>query len=229
MWRVRPLTEGPAEQLLDEGVAALDALQDDPTPTLRWYRATQPVIVLGRGQQARWFDAAHLPIVGRFSGGGAVLMDQGLLSLDVIVPADHPLLGLDMTTIFTNVGAAWGNALSALGVPDVRVHRGPSTTPRATTDRDRLIAAICYATLGSGEVTSAGRKIVGLAQRRRRYGALVQCGLLRHWDPTPLLRALRADVDDQQILEAATGLDDIVDSPIRDQEIMRAVEEALGG
>lgn len=220
---------GPATALLQEGVEILDSLAHDPVPTLRWYRSSDTALVLGRGQQAVHFRAGDLPVVGRFSGGGAVLMDGGLLSLDVIVPTDHPLLEGSLSAPFERIGSAWAEALSSAGVPDLDVHRGPSTTPRRGSARDRLLAAICYATLGRGEVTSGGRKIVGLAQRRRRHGALIQCGLLRHWDPAPLLRALDADPADQQILSAAAGLDDLLDQAPDDAAVMRAVERAVVG
>ena len=210
-------------------MALLDAQAQHPQPTLRWYRPTDAALVLGRGQRADHFDASELPVLGRFSGGGAVLLDDGMLSLDVIVPTGHPLLAGDLSAPFERVGQAWADALSALGVPAVAVHRGPSTTPRKVSDRDRLLAAICYATLGRGEVTSNGRKIVGLAQRRRRHGALLQCGLLRRWQPAALLRALGADAGDQQITTAAVGLDELVTSPPSDAQIIGAVEQALTG
>lgn len=213
--------------MLAEGARLLDALDEGDPPVLRWYRPTDTAIVVGRGQQAGWFEAAAVPVVPRFSGGGAVLMDDGLLSLDVIVPAGHPLLDGGLTAPFLRIGTAWGEALSALGVPDIGIHRGASTTPRRGTDRERLLAAICYATLGHGEITSGGRKIVGLAQRRRRPGALIQCGLLRRWQPGPLLKALGARLDDDQIITAAAGIDEFLAAPPDDAQIMAAVEDAL--
>ncbi|MDP9389628.1 MAG: hypothetical protein M3Q48_17360, partial [Actinomycetota bacterium] len=51
-------------------------------------------------------------------------------------------------------------------------------------------AMVCFAGLGPGEVTVGGRKVVGLAQRRTREGALFQCALPLAWDPVPLLAAL---------------------------------------
>ena len=226
-WRGLPLRTGSAEELLAEGVALLDGLADDPRPTVRWYRSSTAVLVLGRGQKTTQFAGADLPIVGRFSGGGAVLMDDGLLSLDIILPAGHSLLDGDVTAPFERVGGVWAAALMSLGVPGVAVHRGPATTPRASSDRDRLLAAICYATLGRGEVTSSGRKVVGLAQRRRRPGALIQCGLLRRWPPEPLLQALGASVDDEQVRAAAAGLDEIMAAPPSDAAVMAAVEAEL--
>lgn len=229
VWRRLPPRTGPARELLEEGVALLDGQADHPEPILRWYRCTDVALVLGRGQSAAMFAGTPLPVVGRFSGGGAVLMDDGLLSLDVIVPTGHALLEGSLSAPFERVGDAWAQALRGLGVPDLAVHRGPSTTPRKRSERDRLLAAICYATLGRGEITTGGRKVLGLAQRRRRHGALIQCGLLRRWQPAPLLQALGADADDLEILTAAAGLDEVLSAPPGDSEIIAAVEAALAG
>lgn len=226
-WRHIPLTTGTCEELLAEGVSLLDGLASDPRPVLRWYRPTDAAIVVGRGQQATAFGSTDVPVLGRFSGGGAVLMDDGLLSLDVVLPGGHPLLDGDIAAPFLRVGRAWADALAALGVPAVAMHRGAGTASRRGSERQRLLAAICYATLGRGEVTSAGRKILGLAQRRRRPGVLIQCGLLRRWQPAPLLRALDAPADDRQIILAAVGLDDLLDAPPGDAELMAAVEDAM--
>lgn len=227
-WRRLPLATGPCEALLAEGARLLDGI-DGGTPIVRWYRPSDAAIVVGRGQQTEWFAAADIGVVSRFSGGGAVLMDDGLLSLDVIVPSGHPLLDGDLAAPFLRIGAAWGRGLASLGVPAVVMHEGASTTPRRGTERERLLAAICYATLGRGEITSSGRKIVGLAQRRRRPGALIQCGLLRRWQPQPLLRALGAAGDDEQILNAAAGIDEFLPDPPSDAAVMAAVEESLNG
>jgi lipoate---protein ligase len=226
-WRVLPFAEGDAADLLDRGVAMLDALADDPTPTLAWYRARTPAIVLGRGQQLAPDAAPTLPVVSRFSGGGAVLLDRSLLSLDVLLPDDHPLLTGDLAAVFDRVGDAWAAALRDLGVAGLEVHRGPGTARRRGDERERLLAAVCYATAGRGEVLHAGRKLVGLAQRRRRPGALVQCGLLRRWAPGPLLAALGAAPDDPEILTSAVGLDDLLDVPPDDAAVMAAVERHL--
>lgn len=211
---------------MESSVRLLEALSDDPAPTLRWYRSLAPALVLGRGQHLN-LDAAAIPVVQRYSGGGAVLMDSGLLSLDVVLPAGHPLLDGDLGSVFERVGGAWAQALQALGVPDVTVHHAAATARRSGTPRERLLAAICYATLGRGEVAAGGRKIVGLAQRRRRAGALVQCGLLRRWEPAVLLQAFGGDAADDQVARAAVGLDELLTHPASEDDIMAMVEQAL--
>lgn len=223
-----PLESGPPELLLARGLELLDGLAQDPTPRLRWYRATSPALVVGRGQPLPP-DTGDLPVVQRHSGGGAVLMDAGLLSCDVLLPAGHELLDGDLAAVFVPVGRAWADGLRDLGVHDLEVHEGPGTARRRGTPREQLLAAVCYATVGRGEVLAGGRKVVGLAQRRRRPGALVQCGLLRRWEPARLLASLGADPGDRDILERAVGLDELLQPAPSDETVIAAVERHLEG
>lgn len=232
-WRVLPPAVDEPRVLLDGGVALLESLAHDPTPTLRWYRSTRTAIVLGRGQAADLAATStpEVTVLQRYSGGGAVLMDRALLSLDVLVPTGSPLLDGDLGAVFGRVGRAWAGALTDLGVTDVSVFEGAGTARRRGDARERLVAAVCYATLGRGEVLAGGRKLVGLAQRRRQAGALVQCGLLRRWNPGPLLTALGADPHDREIARAAVGLDELTAAaggpPLPDDAVTTAVEAHL--
>jgi lipoate-protein ligase A len=188
--------------------------------------------VLGRGQAALPGSAergagVEREVVRRFSGGGAVLLTPDMLSLDVAIPAGHPLLRGEVSAAFLPVGRAWASALGALGVGGLEVNEGPSPARRAGTPRERLLAAVCYATLGRGEVSAGGRKLVGLSQRRRRHGALVQCGLLRRWRPGPLLAALGAEPDDPEVARAAVGLDELAGAAPSDDDVMREVSRWL--
>lgn len=241
-WRVPALEVAPPQVLVERGLALLEGLADDPTPVLRWYRSTSTAVVLGRGQRlpavaaggvgdlpdgAAAARAGAVALLARHSGGGAVLMDPSLLSLDVLLPAGHPLLEGDLSAVFSRVGEAWKAALEQLGVDGLAVHRGAGTARRRGTERERLLAAVCYATVGRGEVLAGGRKLVGLAQRRRRQGALVQCGLLRRWRPAALLSALGAAPDDPEVADAAVGLDDLGRADLDDRAVISAVSSAL--
>lgn len=226
-WRVVPLSIDDAEDLLADGMAVFDALADDPTPTLRWYRSDAPTIVLGRGQRTLALVDGEHPVAMRFSGGGAVWLSPDVLSLDVLVPSDHPWFEDQLGAVFESVGRRWAQALSSLGIADLEVYDGPSEARQRGTAREQLLAAVCYATRGRGEVLWRGRKLVGLAQRRRRHGAMVQCGLLRQWEPRHLLTRLGADPNDAQITRAAVGLSEISRQPPDDATIMRAVEAAF--
>jgi lipoate---protein ligase len=78
--------------------------------------------------------------------------------------------------------------------------------------RTRWSALVCFAGWGPGEVAIEGRKAVGVASRRSRWGARFQCGLGRTWDPGPLLDLLalvpaeRAE-GRRDLAEAAVGVD----------------------
>ena len=224
--RFGALERASAVDLLAAQAVALDDAAVDPRPRLRWYVPTDAALVLGRGQRAP-AHAPDLPVLQRATGGGAVLLDDRILSCDVVLPAGHPWLDGDLGHVFLLVGTAWKAALADLGVRDLSVVRTSTTPSRRGTERDRLLASICYATLGRGEVTAAGRKLVGLAQRRRRHGALVACGLLRRWRPAPLLAAFAGEPDDPEVAAAAVGLDELLHPPPSDDAVVEAVTSNL--
>lgn len=226
-WRTTAFEVGPAAALLDGGRVLFEGVADDPVPTLRWYRTTAPAVVLGRGQGALALPTVNADIVTRFSGGGAVWLSPDVLSLDVLLPAAHPWVSRDLSAVFVRVGSAWAAGLRTLGVQGLSVYSGRATARRRGTPRERLLAAVCYATRGRGEVLWRGRKLVGLAQRRRRHATMVQCGLLRRWRPQELLEGLGADPGDAEILHAAVGLDDIRADAPSDHDVMAAVTAAF--
>lgn len=221
------LDRGPAGDLLARCTELLADAGRDGRARLRWYVATDAAVVLGRGQR----DALDVPDhirLQRPSGGGAVLMDDDLLSLDVVLPAGHRWLAeADLSAVFDHVGEAWAAAMADLGVPDVAVHRGPATASRLGPPDRRPLAEVCYASLGRGEVTTGGRKLVGLSQRRRREGALIQCGIHHLWKPDPLIAALGVGAAAAEIRAAAVGVDEVLPSPTSDTSIIRAVTARL--
>lgn len=227
-WLDLGVDRGDSATLLARCTELLDQTGADGRARLRWYVPTDAAVVLGRGQR----DAVDVPGHGRLqrpSGGGAVLMDDDLLSLDILLPPDHPWLAdPDLGAVFDPVGAAWAAALADLGVPDLAIHRGPATASRLGPPERRPLAEVCYASLGRGEVTSGGRKVVGLSQRRRRQGALIQCGVMRVWKPQPLITALGVETASEAIHAAAVGLDDLLPSPTSDASVIRAVQGHLG-
>jgi len=146
---------------------------------------SEPAVVLGSTQaDAAVALGAGLAVARRRSGGGAVLVEPGrVVWADVVVPAGDRLWHADVGRAAWWLGEAWSAALAALGVGPAAVHRGGLV-------RSRWSPWVCFAGLGPGEVTVGGRKAVGIAQRRRRPGALFQCAVPLAWDPAPLLAAL---------------------------------------
>jgi len=114
--------------------------------------------------------AGSFEIAPRRSGGGAVLVDPSLtLWVDVFLPRGGPLWSDDLGQTFLEVGARWQDALGGLGCPTEMWSSRPAPETAA------LGAMACFAGVGWGELTRRGRKVVGLSQRRTRWGARVQC------------------------------------------------------
>ncbi|HWH33545.1 MAG TPA: hypothetical protein VNU01_12820 [Egibacteraceae bacterium] len=155
-WRLLGVERGEPAALLARGLELLDGLSPGDPPVLRWYVPSAPALVLGRGQ--RDTDVrTDLPVARRHSGGGAVLMDADLLSLDVVFPAGHPMAAGDLGEAFLRVGEAWAAALGDLGVTGLEVHRGASPASRLGGPRERLLAAVCYALPGRSASATAAR------------------------------------------------------------------------
>jgi len=137
-----------------------------------------------------------------------------LLWVDVLLPAGDPLWEDDVGRSFHWLGQAWVDALGALGV-NASWHDGPMVcTP--------WCRQICFAGIGSGEVTVEGRKVVGLAQRRTRAGALFQCAALLKWDAAEMARLLDLGDEGAAALPAlATALP--VDANALEEALLRSL------
>jgi lipoate-protein ligase A len=137
---------------------------------LRLYRWARPTISLGRNEPAGGFrDRAraldHVSYVRRPTGGRAVLHDREI-TYAVVVPV-RALGGVRQAYRRVNQGLV--NALRTLGVPaDLASEAHQAARPDA---------GPCFQQAAPGEVTVAGRKLVGSAQARIA-GALLQHGSL---------------------------------------------------
>jgi len=91
--------------------------------------------------------------------------------------------------------------------------------------------------VGTGEVvTSEGRKVVGLAQRRSRSGAWFHGAAYLHWDPARLLALLELSVAERQaaavdLERAAVGVSDLSRQsghhPIARDAVIQSVVDSL--
>lgn len=191
----------------------------------------RPAVVLGSTQDPATVDAtraaaAGIDIVRRPTGGGAVWVAPGAqVWLDLWIPRTDELWDADVVHAATWLGLTWATALTNLGAGPARVHRGPST-------RSMWAKLVCFAGVGPGEVTIGGAKVVGLAQRRSRYGARFHAAAPLEWDPTALLAVLDAPPADalSYVYGAAVGLREVL-RPARSNlcgdELVSAVEDAF--
>ena len=183
--RVLPSSAAPAAEQLAGSLALLAGLEYTGVPAMRWYQLRPPALLLGSSQQPHEVDlaacaAAGIPVHRRRSGGGVVLSDS-LLLLDLALPSEDPLYTGDVTESYHWLGAAWAAALGALGIA---AHVVDIATARADAQLlDPLLRRVCFGGLSPYEVEVERRKVVGLAQVRRRTGALLQAGVYLQWAP----------------------------------------------
>ena len=179
---------------------------EDPEPVRRTVRVMDveaPAIVLGSRQgfdvvDAERVDRAGVEVVHRRSGGGAVLLRPGeQVWVDLFVPAGDPLWHDDIGVAAWWVGETWASALERLGLGPCGIHR----SGLVRTDWSDLI---CFSGLGPGEVTVAGRKVVGISQRRNRTFIKIQTTALTTWDPDVLVDLL--DLDQRERRQARAAL-----------------------
>jgi lipoate-protein ligase A len=199
------VTGGPWEVEVARGSAAAFHGRDVPAGSGRqvWVQQVdRPALVLGSTQPDALVDhpaaaRAGVEVVRRRSGGGAVLVEPGgTVWVDVVVPPGDPLWDDDVGRAAHWVGEAWATTLDRCGVAGATVHRGGLvTTPWSR--------QVCFAGLGPGEVVLAGRKVVGVAQRRTRHGARFQVAALLRWEPEALVGLLALSVADR----AAAAID----------------------
>jgi lipoate-protein ligase A len=141
-----------------------------------------------------------IEIVQRRAGGGVVLLDQTVLCAAMCVPLPDARVADDLTESYRWVGAAFSTALRELGFADARraeVAEARADVAHLKASGDPLLHA-CFGALSPHEVIIEGaRKVVGLAQVRRRHAALYQVGVLLR-DQSPLADLLRLSDEPQR-------------------------------
>lgn len=156
-------------------------------PGWRVWTYAEPALVLGCSQRAlhaRATSAAtptQMDVLLRESGGGAVLTGPWLVSVSVALPTNHPWLAQGLVDSYRQLGQLHADALVELGV------RATALPPHQVAGTQAGLAArglpaldwACFGSLSPWEVVDAqGRKLVGLAQRRRKSGVLLVAGTL---------------------------------------------------
>jgi lipoate---protein ligase len=154
-------------------------------PALRTWVYREPAVILGcsarpQARQRERAAAAGMEFCVRQSGGGAVLAGPWLLGASVVLPPRHPLVTTSIAQSFRWLGLAHQAWLRSLGIAAHAV-----TAPVAP--RDNALRWACFGGLSHWEVAVGDRKIVGLAQARRRNGVLFCAGVLIAAPPWELL------------------------------------------
>ena len=241
-WRVSPLVIANQQQHIDQTEQLLREPGD--RPTLYWSIAEPEGLVLGFSQKHESLnpeaiqDNSHIPIYHRRAGGTAVLVGSHLLSLDVMLPAGHPLIQSDIVESYRWFGEAWVTALARLGVhtrivPPVEAHAQRDLLKQPeTAAHESLMHRACYGTLSPYEVAVGQRKVVGLDMIRRRSGTLLQAGVLLHWETDTLAYLLGHTAEEQRLLreglqQRATGVDMLAGRTVTAEEVREVFEHII--
>jgi len=196
-------------RMLEEQAVISDHLKSGITqPQLLLWQYDTPAIIMGcsqrpdEGQQQR-AEQAGLPIMRRGSGGGAVLAGPWMLSATLLIPVEHPVATLNLIELFRWLEPLWLKALIDSGVPCKGVDKAMIEESKVISKQHGVEWA-CYASLSHGEVVSPdGRKLVGLAQIRKRKGIALVCGLqLAPCDWTVLSDVVANDPQQGAILDS---------------------------
>lgn len=242
-WRVYPLTIADQQQHIDWSEQLLATLQPGDQPVLYWSVAERTALVLGFSQRQQILNEAaalalDIPIYQRRAGGTAVLVGPSLLSLDVVLPAGHPLILADIVESYRWFGEAWVAALKQLGIETRAVPIAEAHAQRAlrkdpaTREYESLLHRACYGSLSPYEVVVGKRKVVGFDMIRRRAGCLLQAGVLLHWEPELLAQLLGHSAAERELLrsgllERAGGLDTLAGRSIGIDETMAVFESIV--
>lgn len=178
-------------------------------PQWRVWTYAAPAIVLGCSQRALRpaLEAqlqGRLPVLEREAGGGAVLTGPWLLGLSLVLPPGHAWLSGGLLPSYQRLGQLHVEVLQALGIGARAVPPQELPSRQSPPEPDPLTWA-CFGGLSPWEVVDAqGRKLVGLAQRRRQTGVLLVAGTLLSRPDWPLLCEAHGRPQDAALLRQRT-------------------------
>lgn len=167
-------------------------------------------------------------MVARESGGGAVLTGPWLVSASLVLPHGHPWVCDGPIDSYRRLGQLHVAVLRGLGVASRTLP--PHELPRAhDASGFRTVDWACFGSLSPWELVNAeGRKLVGLAQRRRQTGVLLVAGTLVGAVDWSLLCEAMGHPEDEPILRQRTvSCEEEAAYPIAPERFARALAQGL--
>jgi lipoate-protein ligase A len=217
---------------LDEALLVIHEAGATP-PTLRVYGWCQPTLSLGYAQNAQQdvdlaaCQAQGVAVIRRPTGGRAVLHDQEV-TYSVVLPLMLADGSQTITAHYRRIGMALAAALQALGLP-VQLAR-----PQVRTASTRALASpACFAALSRYELSVAGKKMVGSAQKRAQR-ALLQHGSIPLWmDRQRLFQCLQVSPEHRAALVRAAyttmgAVNEMAEKPVSLAVLHAALRQGLG-
>ena len=169
----------------------------------------------------------RVELLRRESGGGAVLTGPWLLGVSVVLPSAHPWLGGGLLESYRHFAQLHGSVLAKLGIA------AQLLAPDRVVDVNERLGPMadwaCFGSLSPWELVDAqGRKLVGLAQRRRQTGVLLVAGTLIATPSWHLLcHAMGRAQDEAQLQRRTVSCEALAGRPLAAQTLASAMQQAL--
>lgn len=205
-------------------------------PRWRVWTYDSPAIVLGCSQrrlreQVERSVAERCVVLDRESGGGAVLTGPWLLGVSVVLPPDHEWLSDGLLESYRWLGELHVEVLAGLGVSANALPPQQVPARQAALIADGLPVCdwACFGNLSPWEVVNAqGRKLVGLAQRKRQHGSLLVAGTLLTTPDWDLLCGALGQAHDANLLRQRTvSCEQLRGQPVSGAAYAEALERRL--
>jgi lipoate-protein ligase A len=204
------------------------------------WMASSPAVVLGIGHHHRLETIVDLArcerdgrqVLKRSAGGGALLLDEYMLCGAIAIPTAR-LATHDVTESYRWLADLLLAALAIPGASRVEVAEARQDVTglrQAHSPVSLALLSTCYGALSPHEIVVERRKLVGLAQVRRREAALFQFGILLR-DQSPLADYLTVPDEPtrahlREALHARTvGLTAVTDRPA--SAVAAAIADAM--
>jgi lipoate-protein ligase A len=201
-------------------------------PTLRVYGWTTPTLSLGYAQKT-WQEVnlaacqqCGVSVVRRPTGGRAVLHDCEV-TYSVVLPTTLCPGPATLTAHYRRIGLALAAALQRLGLA-VHLERARlSAHPRRA-----AASPACFAAIARYELSAAGKKIVGSAQKRLQQTLLQHGSMPLRMERQRLFQCLQVPPEQRQALiqEAfmtMTAINEIAPSPVTANMLHEALREGF--
>ncbi len=210
----------------------------ETTPTLRLYGWSQPTVTVGHSQNLeRDIDLERarrmrVEVVRRPTGGRA-LWHGCEVTYSVVAPLGTPGLGHHLKDIFSAISRWLISGLTQLGVPEEAITFQTGARRPAEKNRERNRSSACFAELHFGEITVAGKKLVGSAQKRTRQAFLQHGSILIGEDFDRFTRLCRYEDETRRqeaclrLREGSTTLQQVLKSPVHFNQAVTALIEGF--
>ncbi len=157
------------------GLLLLHGPKLEPGPGLKTEQQTAQQTGYQTGQQSGLERRVEWLL--RESGGGAVLTGPWLVGVSVALPPGHGWLGRSLSESYRPLADLHVRALKAFGVSARALP--PQAAGPAAVRGFTPVGWACFGSVSPWEVVDGeGRKLVGMAQRRRKQGVLLVAGTL---------------------------------------------------